>query len=137
MTVRTACEMQKAIHYSLADALRGVVDESGGPAVVGQVLRPELDAGKARTWLNHCLDEDRNDKLSLEQIEILMEMGRKAGAHDAISYLCRRCSYRQPEPIEPADRQAELLARLVDGVEEVVNLRNELAKMGAFRAKVA
>lgn len=129
---------QKALHYSLSDALRAVVDECGGPVVIGKLLRPEYQGreGDARGYVNKRLNEERNEKFSLEELEYLFEMGRKASAHDAIEYLCRRCSYRRPEPIEPEDRQAEIIAAIHERLEDVVELKNDLIRAGLGKVKV-
>ena len=127
---------QKALHYSLGDALRAVIDECGGPATVGKVLRPEKTQDTARSWVIHCCTEDCSDKFSLEQVEVLLEMGRRAGAHDAMEYLARRCAYRRPEPIEPEDRQAEIIAAIHERLEDVAELKNDLIRAGFGKVKV-
>lgn len=68
-------------------ALDEIVRALGGHKAAGARLRPELPADKAGAWLLDCLAGERREKLSLEQIEMLLAEGRRAGCHVGMSYL--------------------------------------------------
>jgi len=86
-------------HDSWEEALKDVVHVLGGPKKVGATLWPSKNPQDAGRYLNHCLDPERNEKLSLHEIEWLMREGSKASMHTSMTYLSRRCQYEDPKPV--------------------------------------
>jgi hypothetical protein len=100
---------QPALFYeSINDALRDLVATLGGLKPVGARLRPELGADHAGRWLSDCLNADRREHLTPEQVMFLLIEGRKAGLHGAMTWLASECGYSAPAPLEPQDERAEL-----------------------------
>jgi len=100
-------------HESFSDALREVIAAAGGPKVVGAKLWPSKMPDDARRRLLDCLNEDREARLSPEDLAQVLRMGRDAGCHAAVNWLLRACGYEDARPVEPADEQAELQRQYV------------------------
>jgi len=96
------------MHESISDALREVVQACGGSKPVGQKMRPELPIEQAAGWVRDCLNPEKRDKFSADQVVLLLRMGREVGAHAGMLYLARECGYADPQPIEPESEVARL-----------------------------
>ena len=90
------------MHESLNDALRETVQAIGGTKKVGCMLWPEMTADHASSRLRDCLNPERREKLSPEQVEMLSRMGRQVGCHAIMAHLCRTTGYAEPVPVELA-----------------------------------
>ena len=116
-------------------ALEEIVRALGGHKAAGVRLRPELAADKAGQWLRDCLSADRRERLSLEQVELLLAEGRRAGCHAGMSYLATACGYAPPQPVEPADEAAELQREFIAAVARLGTIERRLGVLG--RAELA
>lgn len=94
---------------SVNEALIASVKALGGSKQVGHKLWPEKTLESAQRHLLACLNEDKAERLSPEQLVLLMRMGREKGCHDVMRHLCAELGYAEPVPIEPKDELAELL----------------------------
>lgn len=103
-------------HESMDEALAEVVRQLGGAKRVGAVLWPEKDPGDAGRQLRHCIDPERPEKLSVEQLLLLLRMGREARCHAAAVYLLRASGYQDPVPVSPEDERAALQREFVAAV---------------------
>ena len=116
-------------HESLADALRDCIAACGGLKAVGKLLWPEKDADIAGRVLADCMNEAKREKLSPEQVLLLLRMAREKGCHAGATFIMRDLGYTDPQPIEPEDERAKLqrefieasrhMARLADRIERV------------------
>ncbi len=89
------------------DALREVVQQLGGAKAVGPTLWPEKSVEQAQTLLLACLNSERKERLTPDQVLLLLRRGREAGCHAAINYICESSGYSPPTPVNPADAQAQ------------------------------
>lgn len=108
---------------SLPDALSDVVKALGGAKAAGALLWPEKEPVDAGKLLRHCLDPDRPEKLSLEQVVLLLKLGRERRCHSAAAWLLQAAGYREPVPVEPEDERATLQREFVEaarGMERIV-----------------
>lgn len=127
--------MQNALfHESLQDAIGSVVSILGGAKVVGAQLWPEKSPDEAGRLLRHCLNAERAEKLSLEQIVWLLREARKRGAHDAMHFLARECGYQDPAPLEPEDERAALMRQFVEAQSALQALAKRMERAGILRA---
>ncbi len=101
-------QQQSLIIDTPAEALREVIRALGGTKSVAPTLWPELSVECAHRRLLDCLNDDRRDKLSFEQVLLLLRLARQHNCHAAMTYICRECGYSDPLPIEPADERAQL-----------------------------
>lgn len=101
-------------YESIHDAIRELVRVLGGAKPVGHLLWPGKSMQDAQTRLLNCLDHNRPEKLSPEDLALLLKKGREAGCHVLMTYINAECGYTAPEPIDPVDEQA----RIVDTIRE-------------------
>lgn len=118
---------EELFHDTLGDALRAVVYALGGPKKVAGELWPEKSAKVAADLLLHCLDDERPEKLDLEQILWLLRAGRHSGIHNAMLWLGKTLGY-EIEPIEPESELAKLQRRYIDAVATMKDLTRQIGE---------
>lgn len=101
---------------SMEEALDELVRALGGSKAVGARLWPEKAPDDAGRLLRHCIDPDRAEKLSIDQLVLLLRWGREARCHVATAYLLRVAGYREPVPVTPDDERAALQAEFISAV---------------------
>lgn len=94
---------------TINEALISCVKACGGSKQVGLKLWPEKTMEAAQRHLLACLNEDKPERLSPEQLVLLMRMGRERGCHDVMKHVAETLGYAEPVPIDPRDELAELL----------------------------
>lgn len=119
---------------SLLDALRDVVQQLGGAKVVGPMLWPEKSVEQAQVLLLACLNSERKERLSPEQLELVLRWGREAGCHSGIAYLCDRCGYAAPTPVDPQDAMAARIDEFNRRAAELTALGEEIKRCGGLGA---
>lgn len=118
------------------EALREAVRQLGGHKKVGPQMRPELPMEQAANWLRDCLNPDRREKLSPEQVLMLLRLARTAGFDGAMSYIAFDAGYEPPRPVAPKDQEAELQHAFIDAVERLESIQKQLQRVQQVR-KVA
>lgn len=88
---------------TLNDALIELVKTLGGSKVVGVKLWPAKGIEAAQRHLLACLNSERSEKLALEEVVHIMRLGREAGQHSALVWLCQELGYAIPAPVSRAD----------------------------------
>lgn len=114
----------------LSDAIRATINALGGFKSVGAELRPEkcaIDAGK---WLADCLNQDKRDRLTPEQLSYIRRRGRAAGCHILASFEMREAGYSRPTPIAPEDEAAELQRDFINAVKALDTIQQRMARNG-------
>jgi hypothetical protein len=112
------------------DALIECVKAAGGSKEVGVVLWGQsqgVDAAQRR--LLACLNPERAEKLSLDEIVQVMRMARDRGCHVGMQYLADSLGYTVA-PIEPKDELLELQRRFIGKAEDLAQM---LARIEALR----
>lgn len=127
MTEATESPLQHELfHESSEDALQAVVMACGGFKRVGAELWPDRSPDKAGIHLRHCLDTDRAEKLSLDQIVYLLRRGHEIGCHVAMHYLCTTVGYQRPNPVTPEDQTAELHRKYIEATKYIGKLAAQI-----------
>jgi len=111
---------------SLNDAVRDTCRMIGMKRIA-KLLWPSKSEDEAARYLNDCLNEDRPQKLSGEEIMVIGEEGRKLGCHLIGGYVNQRLHYAPPVPVDPADEKAELQRQFIDAVGRAERLGKLLA----------
>ena len=96
---------------TLHEALIECVKAAGGSKVVAAALWPAKAARNlddARRYLTACLDHERAEKLSLDELLHVLRAARERGCHTGMEFLAQALSYAEPVPIEPKDEADEL-----------------------------
>lgn len=115
------------------DALREAVRQLGGNKKVGPLLRPEMPLTQAESWIRDCLNPDRREKLSPQQVLFLLAEARKVGYHGAMAFVCGHCGYEEPRPVDIDRRTADLQAQILDGIARQNELLAQLQTLQAMK----
>jgi hypothetical protein len=106
-------------HETIFDALSAEVHAAGGPKKVATRVWPALSPDIAAARLRSALNTEHQQKLDLDELVLILEIGKAVGNHSVMTFLARRLGYEiqplKPEEAKKAARQAEinsLLARL-------------------------
>lgn len=123
-------------HDTLAEALRECVAACGGNKVVGARLWPEKNPTDAGRHLADCLNDGKRDKLSPEQVLLLLRLAREKGCHAGMTFIARDLGYSDPQPIEPEDERAMLQREFIESTRAMAKLaqRIESLNIGVVRA---
>lgn len=105
---------QAMFHDDIYDALKSAIRCLGGTKTVAARLWPEKTLAGAQSYLNDCLNSEREAKLDPAQVLLLLKWARDAGCHEAAEYVMQEAGYEKPVPREPQDELAELLRRYLD-----------------------
>jgi len=125
---------QEALFYdTFSEALKDVVKAAGGAKSVGCKLWPEKTPDAAHRTLLDCLNDNRAEKFSPEQVLLLLKIGREVGCHAAINYVARETGYSDPRPIEPEDERARLQREFVEAQKAMSKLAERMERVGLLR----
>lgn len=113
-------------HESLCDALRECIAVCGGMKAVGAKLWPEKDADYAGRALADCLNDAKRDKLSPEQVLLILRMARAHGCHAGMAFIARDLGYSDPQPIEPEDERAALQRQFIESTALLVKMAERI-----------
>ena len=119
----------KLWHDSIGSAFQGLVLALGGPQKVGHQLRPEMDPIAAGRWLNHVLDDERQEKFDLGQILLLLKWGREKDCHTAMYFLTTECGYSEPMIVDPRDERQKLQREFIKSKEELARLLSKMDRL--------
>jgi hypothetical protein len=122
---------------SMNDALIECVKACGGSKQAGARLWPELAPDQAQRKMLDCLNPDRPQRLTPEQVLLVLKMARDRGNHIGIEYIADALGYTKPHPIEPEDERAILQREFVQGVGALTKLVERIEKVGAPLKAVA
>lgn len=120
-------------YESVNEALRSAVNGLGGFKKVGPLMRPELTVDTAAGWLRDCLNPDRREKLSPEQVMFIIREAGKANIHSLMSFIAFDTGYKAT-PVAPQTREAELQQKFVDAVEGLAAIQSQLQRVQRLRS---
>lgn len=113
----------------LHEALIEAVKACGGTKRVAALLWPASAAQNleaARRRLANCLNPDCAEKLSLEELMLVMRTAREAGDHTVMRYLSGALSYTDPEPLTVEDQVDDLQRRFVAATAQLSTLAEQM-----------
>lgn len=94
------------------DALKSVIQHTGGVKRIGPMLFPDKTVDAAARYLLDCLNADRPEKLSITQIMMVLRLAHEAGHHTAYAWISGELGY-EIKPITRAE-EVDRLATVVD-----------------------
>lgn len=117
------------------DALKDAVRALGGPKKVGVLLWPELDHApeQAANKMRDCLNPERREKLSPQQLLYVMRKAREVGHHSLMGFVATDTGYAVPAPVDPEAVLAESQAEFVESVKRLDQLAKSIEKQLAAR----
>ena len=122
---------QEALFYeSLNDALKEIMQVAGGAKSVSVLLWPEKSPDAARSRLLDCLNPDRPDKLSPDQVLLFLKIGRQKGCHAAMNYLARDAGYEDPKPVDPEDEKTKVQREFIEAQKYMSRLAARMERVG-------
>lgn len=102
------------IHESITDALREVIQAAGGYKKVGAMMFTDIPPDHAAGKVRDCLNIDRRERFTPDQVMMIARLGRQVGCHALINHMARECGYSDPAPIEPEDEVARLQREFIE-----------------------
>jgi len=109
-----------ALFEDIDDAMVGVVTALGGPKKIGSMLRPDLAhrPEACSQWVRDCLNPEKRERFSPQQIFRLLRLARDAGYHAAKHWIDCELGYEPSKPIEPHDELVTLQRQFINSVAE-------------------
>lgn len=106
-------QQQPLIIDSLNDAIRDTA-RTIGPKRIAKELWPTKGEEEAARYLNDCLNPERAQKLSGEEIVLIARRGREIGCYYITAYFCAATGFAPPIPLDPEDEKAELQRQFIE-----------------------
>ncbi len=124
--------MQMALmHETINDAVREAIQACGGFKRVGPMLWPERPVDEASNRLRDCLNPDRRDRLTPEQLLFVLRLARQSGCHAAATFLMAECGYAPPVPVDPEDQLARQEREFVEATKALQKLAAQMVETQA------
>lgn len=111
-------------------AAREVIRAAGGTKKVAALLWPAKPVATATQRLTDCLNVHRDEKLSLDEVLLLLRIGREQNCHALMTFVAQDASYMPPVPMELEDEKTRLMRAFVDGTAMMKVLADRLEKHG-------
>lgn len=118
---------------SINGALIECVRACGGSKQVGPLLWPEKTPEAAQRLILACLNEDRPEHLTPEQLVFLLKLAKAKGCHAGIHQICDDLHYSHPLPIEPRDEMAELQKHFIQATQTMQELASRMESLTTTR----
>jgi Holliday junction resolvase len=137
MTANT--NQPRLYHEDFLSALDEDVRAMGGRKAVAMRLRPELGhkPHEAHVWLNNCLNSERRERLSDEQIRQIIRWAKEAGSFAAINYWCDDTGFERARPMSPekeVDKVLDRASELIREARSMTTVMERLVQSGALRS---
>ena len=114
------------IHETINDALREVIQAAGGYKKVGAMMFPDIPADHAAGKVRDCLNSERRERFTPEQVMMIARIGRQVGSHALMTYMARESGYADPAPVEPEDEVARLQREFVEATKSLAGLASRI-----------
>lgn len=95
-------------HDRIEQALDEVITACGGRKKFAVAMWPDKPARDAHNLLDACLNPERRERFTPDQLVFILRRGREVGCHSGMRYLCGESGYSDPVPLNPSDQAAEL-----------------------------
>lgn len=130
--------MQMSLHHeTTSDALREVIQACGGFKEVGSRLWPDISPERAAGNLRDCINSERRERLTPDQVLFVLRLGRDAGCHAGMLFFAREAGYSDPQPIEPADERAQLMREYVEAAKSLSKMAQRIERLHDVTSKAA
>lgn len=120
---------QIGVLTSLNEALVQCVVACGGSKQVGPLLWSDKSPDAAQRLLLDCLNDDRPQHLTPDQLLMLLRLARGRGVHIGMHYLAQELGYAEPAPVEPGDEAAELQRQYIEAARAMGKLAERIERL--------
>lgn len=128
-------------HVYLVERSDGVIkvarEALGGSKRVGPMLWPEKPIDAAQRHLLACLNDSKPERLTPDQLLLILRTARQHGHHAAIEFICRDAGYTTPSPVEPMDEMAELQRQFIESQRAMTTLLQRMERLQPELRRVA
>ena len=101
--------MQSALfHERIEDALDEVIRCCVGRKAMAVKMWPLKPQREAHNLMDACLNPERRERFTPDQVLYILRCGREVGCHAAMHYLNAESGYAPAEPIDPENEIARL-----------------------------
>lgn len=116
------------LHQALTEAIKAC----GGSKKVAALLWPakaNLNLEAARRYLANCVNPECAEKLSLDEIMLILRSARQVGNHSVMEFLADALSYAPPQPIEPRDEADELRRQFIESTRALAAMAQRIEQL--------
>lgn len=118
---------QALFHDTVADALGSAVLAIGGMKKAASMLWPADPISRSETRLRACLNAERAEKLSPDELIRLAKLAREAGDHSVMNYLAAELGYAI-KPTTPEDELAALHRQYIEAAQTIARLAGRIER---------
>lgn len=120
-------------HDCIEDAISEACNALGGRKSVAVLLWPSKPVREAHNRLDACLNPDRNEKLSPDELLMLGGLARKVNCHAIARYCNQEWGYQEPIAREPEDEKAKLQREFIAAQQAMAKLAQRMERSGLLR----
>ena len=117
-------------YESWEEAAREVVRAAGGTKKVAVELWPAKPLAASTQRLTDCLNHQREEKLSPDELMLLLRIGKDVSCHALIEYMSGEVGYSRPLPVSADDEKAQLMRGYIEAVAVVKAMSDRLVAKG-------
>lgn len=119
------------IHESITDAIRDSVQAIGGNKKLGALMYPDLPVDQAAGRVRDCLNPDRREHFTPEQMMMIARLAKASGNHTIMEFLAIELGYLKPVPIDPENEIARLQREFVQATQSLHNMASRIEAISA------
>lgn len=118
------------------EALIACVKAAGGSKQVGARVFPEKTIEQAQRHLLACLNDDRPERLTPDQVLLVARLARDVGCHAYAEHVADSLSYADPVPVEPRDEADELRRQFIESTRSLAAMADKIEALERQQSKV-
>lgn len=100
-----------------------------GPKILAGLLWPEKPIEQAARLLADCLNRDRSQRLTPEQVSLIVKEARKANSFCTIAFICSEANLSIPQPVDPESEKDRLRREVVNAANTFKQLVERLERV--------
>jgi hypothetical protein len=94
-------------------------------------LYPDLPVDQAAGRIRDCLNPDRRELFSPDQVVLIARLARDVGNHAIMNHLAVELGYLKPAPVEPEDEIARLQREFVEATKSLHTMATRIETITA------